>query len=228
MKGYRHRRKAAMILVIGMTSVAAMGGGMATKTDEPGDEPSDVPNGPDQSAPGNDVVDISEIHLAARGSQTKKESGDSHAVETTARRLDKRLSLEKLSQYTSVEVLATGYTAGVESTGKTEAHPAYGITKSGVPVHRGIYSTVAADIEVFPIGTILYIPGYGYGVVADTGSAIKGKRIDLYFETVNDVYREWGKKKVKVYVLKKGNGNLTQQQFQQYIQTAEDDELALP
>src|SRR5699024_6775981 len=77
--------------------------------------------------------------------------------------------------YPATTVTATGYTAGKESTGKTPNHPLYGVTYSGVKVTRGTFSTIAADPDVFPIGTILYIPDYGYGVVADTGSAIKGK-----------------------------------------------------
>jgi len=110
----------------------------------------------------------------------------------------------------SIEVIATGYTAGEESTGKRPGHPQYGITYSGVKVIRGEVSTVAADTQLFPIGTLLFIPGYGYGVVADTGSAIKGKRIDLYFETIKDVYSQWGKRTVQVQVLKRGNGKLSQ------------------
>jgi 3D (Asp-Asp-Asp) domain-containing protein len=110
----------------------------------------------------------------------------------------------------SVVVTATGYTAGVESTGKRPGERGYGITYSGVKVRRGIVSTIAADPKVFPIGTLLYIPGYGYGVVADTGKAIKGNRIDLYFETPRQVYREWGKRTVKVDVLVRGGGKLTE------------------
>ncbi|GGK33820.1 hypothetical protein GCM10010965_28380 [Caldalkalibacillus thermarum] len=115
------------------------------------------------------------------------------------------------SQFPSKTVLATGYTAGVESTGKTPGHPQYGITYSGVKVRRNVFSTIAADPDVFPLGTILYIPGYGYGVVADTGSAIKGNKIDLYFDTVEDVYRLWGKRQVDVYVIQKGNGTVTEE-----------------
>lgn len=114
------------------------------------------------------------------------------------------------SQYPSTEVVATGYTAGYESTGKSPGHPGFGITYSGVKVTRDLYSTVAADLNVFPIGTILFIPDYGYGVVADKGGAIKGNKIDLYYETVKDVYDQWGKKKVEVYVIQKGNGKLTE------------------
>lgn len=119
------------------------------------------------------------------------------------------------TQYPAVEVTATGYTAGFESTGKTKDHPQYGITFSGVTVRRDLYSTVAADTSVFPIGTILYIPDYGYGVVADTGSAIKGQKIDLYYETVEDVYNEWGKRTVEVYVIEKGNGKLSNEDIMQ-------------
>ena len=115
------------------------------------------------------------------------------------------------SKYRQMEVTATGYTAGMESTGKTKGHPEYGITYSGVKVKRDIYSTIAADLRIFPIGTILFVPGYGYGVVADKGGAIQGNRLDLYYETVRDVYNQWGKKKVNVYVVKVGNGKLTEQ-----------------
>ncbi|MNI24725.1 Cell wall-binding protein YocH precursor [compost metagenome] len=112
----------------------------------------------------------------------------------------------------TVSVMATGYTAGIESTGKSRNHPQYGITYSGVKVRRDkrTVSTIAADLRLFPIGTILYIPGYGYGVVADKGSAIKGKKIDLYFSTTKQVYKEWGKKKVEVQVVKRGRGKLTE------------------
>nr|WP_270180619.1 3D domain-containing protein [Alkalihalobacillus sp. CinArs1] len=118
------------------------------------------------------------------------------------------------SQFPVHTVTATGYTAGVESTGKKPDHPAYGITYSGVKVTRDLYSTIAADPDTFPIGTILFIPGYGYGVVADTGSAITGNRIDLYYDTVQDVYDEWGKKTIEVYVIKKGDGSLTEEVLQ--------------
>ncbi|HEY2419938.1 MAG TPA: 3D domain-containing protein [Neobacillus sp.] len=118
------------------------------------------------------------------------------------------------SKYPSKTVTATGYTAGFESTGKNAGHPEFGITFSGVKVKRDLYSTVAADLNVFPIGTILFIPGYGYGVVADKGGAIKGNALDLYYETVADVYKLWGKKKLDIYVIQKGNGQLTEAQLQ--------------
>ncbi|WP_080844245.1 3D domain-containing protein [Cytobacillus gottheilii] len=117
------------------------------------------------------------------------------------------------SQYQRKNVIATGYTAYYESTGKHPDHPGFGITYSGVKVKRDLYSTVAADLNVFPIGTILFIPDYGYGVVADKGGAIKGNKLDLYYETVDEVYEHWGKKTLDVYVVKMGDGSLTEEEL---------------
>lgn len=128
---------------------------------------------------------------------------------------------ELAKSYKSIEVTATGYYAGVESTGKHPGHPEYGITFSGLKVmrDRNALSTIAADLSIFPLGTILWIPGYGYGLVADTGSAIKGHKIDLYFETKDQVYDLWGKKTLDVYIVEQGTGSITQEMFQQKVDT---------
>ncbi|MHA7965644.1 3D domain-containing protein [Paenibacillus sp. CAU 1782] len=149
--------------------------------------------------------------IAAAGSQPLAvEAGPDVSAKPDAAAAAPAAAKSPAAEPESVEVVATGYTAGVESTGKSPGHPGYGITYSGVKVRRDRVSTIAADPRLFPIGTLLYIPGYGYGVVADTGSAIKGKRIDLYFETIREVYQQWGKRKVSVQVLRKGNGKLSQ------------------
>lgn len=129
--------------------------------------------------------------------------------------IDKPKTLEDLNweQYETHTVHATGYTAGYESTGKNPGDPSYGITYSGLKVKRDLYSTIAADINVFPIGTILFIPGYGYGVVADIGGAIKGNKIDLYYDTVDEVFNDWGKQTIDVYIIKKGDGTLTEEEL---------------
>jgi hypothetical protein len=63
--------------------------------------------------------------------------------------------------------------------------------------------TIAADTRYYPFGTRMYIPGYGWGVVEDRGSAIKGiDRIDLYFDSHADAL-QWGRRKVYVTIEKR-------------------------
>ncbi|MGI8315694.1 3D domain-containing protein [Halobacillus mangrovi] len=154
-------------------------------------------------------VNISEKSLNVKQAQQRYVSSATvKAAQSLAESMD-------LAQYPAHTVVATGYTAGEESTGKTPEHPEYGITFSGVNVKRDLYSTIAADLSVFPIGTVLFIPDYGYGVVADKGGAIKGNKLDLYFPTVQDVYDQWGKRTLEVYVIKKGTGELTEEELVQ-------------
>lgn len=63
------------------------------------------------------------------------------------------------------------------------------------------YGVVAVDPNVIPMGTKLFIEGYGFAVAADKGSAIKGKRIDLCFNSRSQCF-EFGRKKVRVHILK--------------------------
>ena len=77
------------------------------------------------------------------------------------------------------------------------AYSGGGTTASGMAAAVG---RVAVDPRVIPLGTRLYIEGYGYAVAADTGGAIKGNRIDLFFETYDEAI-SFGRRKVTVYVL---------------------------
>lgn len=93
----------------------------------------------------------------------------------------------------------TAYTAGVESTGKTPDDQDYGITASGAKALDGI--TIAVDPNVIPIGSRVYIEGVGYRIAQDVGSAIKGKRIDVFMSDLT-MAKEFGvKKKVRVELI---------------------------
>lgn len=83
----------------------------------------------------------------------------------------------------SLSVVATGY-----------ALP--GTTATGAPVGWG---AVAVDPSVIPLGSRLGIPGYGVGVAADTGGAIQGARIDLWFPTTDQALA-WGTRVVTITV----------------------------
>lgn len=72
-----------------------------------------------------------------------------------------------------------------------------GITATGMAARRGI---VAVDPKVIPLGTRLYIPGYGMALAADTGGAIQGNIIDLCVEDYGEAM-QFGRRTVKVYIL---------------------------
>lgn len=83
-----------------------------------------------------------------------------------------------------------GRTITVNSTG----YALLGHTATGIPVAWGV---VAVDPSVIPLGTRLTIPGYGEGVAADTGSAVRGATIDLWFPTLAQA-RAWGRRSVTI------------------------------
>ncbi|WP_248928518.1 3D domain-containing protein [Paenibacillus hamazuiensis] len=93
----------------------------------------------------------------------------------------------------------TAYTAGVESTGKSPSHPQYGITYSGSRAEEG--RTIAVDPAVIPIGATVYIDGIGIRKAEDTGSAVRGQRIDVFMNDVKEARQFGVKKNVKVFVL---------------------------
>lgn len=95
-------------------------------------------------------------------------------------------------------VIATGYTAGLESTGKVPGDPGYGITASGLPAAPGV---CAADPGVIPLGTVLYVPGYGYAIALDAGGDIKGNRVDLFFRDKQQALA-WGRRTVRVALIR--------------------------
>lgn len=67
---------------------------------------------------------------------------------------------------------------------------------------RAQYGVVAVDPRVIPLGTILFVEGYGLAIAADTGGAIKGSRIDLCYGTRRQALN-FGRKSVKVHVLRR-------------------------
>lgn len=83
-----------------------------------------------------------------------------------------------------------GRTITVQSTG----YSLDGTTASGIPVGWGV---VAVDPSVIPMGTRMTIPGYGEGVAADTGSAVQGAIIDLWFPTTAQAL-QWGRRTVTI------------------------------
>ena len=73
-----------------------------------------------------------------------------------------------------------------------------GITAMGIPATYGV---AAVDPSIIPLGSRLYIPGYGEAIAADTGGAIYGYKIDLCMESYRDAMN-FGRRTITVYVLK--------------------------
>lgn len=99
------------------------------------------------------------------------------------------------------DVTLTAYAAGESHTGKTPDHPQYGITSSGSRAEEG--RTIAVDPNVIPIGTWVYIEDIGLRRAEDTGGAVKGNKIDIYFEEDSAATSFGTKKNSKVYVIGK-------------------------
>ncbi|PLT27654.1 LysM peptidoglycan-binding and 3D domain-containing protein [Peribacillus deserti] len=93
-----------------------------------------------------------------------------------------------------VTVQATAYTADCEGCS--------GITATGVNIKDNPNAKViAVDPQVIPLGSKVYVEGYGYATAEDTGGAIKGNRIDVFIPNEQNALN-WGSKTVKVTVIK--------------------------
>ncbi len=93
----------------------------------------------------------------------------------------------------SLSVKATAYEPGPVSCGPT----ATGYTAIGLKATKGI---IAVDPRVIPLRSKVYVDGYGLAIAGDTGSAIKGNRIDVCFDTLEEALH-WGVKTTKIYIL---------------------------
>ena len=87
-------------------------------------------------------------------------------------------------------VVVTGYCSCPLCCGSN----ANGVTASGTKAQLG---TIAADPAIFPLGTQLNVPGYGDGVVEDTGARVKGYHIDVWFPTHAEA-KAWGSREMYV------------------------------
>ncbi|MEK6448781.1 3D domain-containing protein, partial [Priestia aryabhattai] len=93
----------------------------------------------------------------------------------------------------SMTVEATAYTANCAGCSGTTAT---GVNLKSNPNQR----VIAVDPSVIPLGSKVYVEGYGQAVAADTGGAIKGNRIDVFVSSDNAA-QDWGRRSVKITVI---------------------------
>ena len=114
---------------------------------------------------------------------------------------DKKTSIAEVTEseetpapvHTEITVTATAYCACAECCGKTD-----GITATGTKATAG--RTIAVDPSVIPYGTNVIIDGVTY-VAEDCGGAVKGNKIDIYFNTHEEAL-QFGRRVMTAYVVK--------------------------
>jgi 3D (Asp-Asp-Asp) domain-containing protein len=144
---------------------------------------------------GEKKITVSTVYSGGEaGESSKKEEVVKEAVnQVVVVGTKKKVVPETKYEYTDmITMSATAYAPVVECCGKDD-----GITASGM---KAGYGVVAVDPTVVPLGTKLYVQGYGFCVAADTGGAIKGNKIDLCYNTYQEALN-YGRKDVKVYIL---------------------------
>lgn len=110
----------------------------------------------------------------------------SEAVTTTTKKKEDNVARE-------ITVTSTAYTANC--TGCS------GVTSTGIDLNKNPnQKVIAVDPNVIPLGSKVYVEGYGYAIAGDTGGAINGNRIDVYMQSRQQALN-WGRKQVTVKVL---------------------------
>lgn len=147
----------------------------------------------------HDGVEISREHIST--SRVQDPVNEIKAVGTRGERITEKG--ENFTYSRLIPCTATAYDLSFQSCGKRPGDRGYGITASGTYAKPG---TVAVDPRVIPLGTKMYIEtadgsfSYGYCVAEDTGGAIKGNKVDLFFNT-NYECMQFGRRSVNVYIL---------------------------
>jgi 3D (Asp-Asp-Asp) domain-containing protein len=140
--------------------------------------------------------------LAAQRSLNEAQIGSlesrAQAIEARARRIAVAQTISTVSSPAPAPVPAPVAPPTVTGPGTmtvtATAYTLQGTTATGAPVGYGV---VAVDPSVIPLGTRMTIPGYGEGVAADTGGAIRGAVIDLWFPTAAQA-AAWGRRTVTI------------------------------
>jgi 3D (Asp-Asp-Asp) domain-containing protein len=98
--------------------------------------------------------------------------------------------------FTNTRLIADNFIVTAYSKSRSEGTDD-GITATGLPADVGI---AAVDPRVIPLGSIIWVEGYGYAIAADTGGKIKGKRVDVFFRSTRQALK-FGRAKRKVKII---------------------------
>jgi 3D (Asp-Asp-Asp) domain-containing protein len=116
------------------------------------------------------------------------------ALTAQAQRAEQKAAELASTSFSGSSTSSGGTVSGHEVTVVATGYSLQGTTATGVPAGWGV---VAVDPSVIPLGTKMTIPGYGEGVAADTGSAVVGNMIDLWFPTTEQALA-WGRQEITI------------------------------
>lgn len=134
-------------------------------------------------------------YLASLARQRQLNARQIAALDSQARRVVERAQVVQAQSGAATPAAAVPAESGPRTlTVAATGYSMPGRTATGLAVGFGV---VAVDPSVIPLGTRLTIPGYGEGVAADTGSAVQGYTIDLWFPTLADALA-WGRRTVTI------------------------------
>lgn len=155
-------------------------------------------------------IKAKEAAKKAAAEKAKKEAAEKAAKEKAAKAAAEKATAEKeaakkaeASEQTADQSQPSGQTMMMEATAySSDPADALGggsITATGQNLLENPMA-VAVDPSVIPLGTRLYVEGYGEAYAVDTGSAIQGNIIDVHFSTAGQC-EAWGRRQVKVTIL---------------------------
>ncbi|WP_439099657.1 3D domain-containing protein [Ectobacillus antri] len=111
-------------------------------------------------------------------------------------------SNDEVAAARTIQVRATAYSADPAENGGT--YNGKVLTKTGFSLtDNPTAKVIAVDPRVIPLGSTVWVEGYGYAKALDTGSAIKGNKIDVFIHDKNKV-RQWGVRTIEVRIIKEG------------------------
>ncbi|MGG1572728.1 ubiquitin-like domain-containing protein [Fictibacillus sp. NRS-1165] len=136
-----------------------------------------------------------EVSRKLKSEKTLEESSDKViAVGTKPKPVTVSRSKSAPSGGKELYVTSTAYTANCAGCS--------GKTRTGLNLHANPNAKViAVDPSVIPLGSKVYVEGYGYAIASDTGGAINGNRIDVFFSSQSQATK-WGRKTVRIKIIK--------------------------
>lgn len=159
----------------------------ATHTKKTGEQLSDI------AARYNTTV---EELLALNNMETKEEAVTGAKLKLPAH-VKEEQQAEMIENYEVVKTLTVEASAFTAQCGGCSGKTAYGIDIKKNPDIK----LIAVDPKVIPLGTKVWVEGYGIAIAGDTGGSIKGNKIDILVKTKKIAY-SWGRKNVVIKILK--------------------------